>query len=519
MTQAELIEAIVPIEKLSLLTKEELIEFYRLEQDYRRKLESEVRRLRALTEELEDKTLLIQDQYVVLKNKFFGRSSERSPAQIEKQSGSQEPRQKQRRVLLPSERYPNAPLIERDITLEALPDCACCGSQMEDSGLTEDSEALSVVPAQYLVIRQKRHTYRCGHCQGSMQTAPNPPKIKEGGSYSDEFIIDVAASKYCDLIPVERYVAIAARAGIAGLPPQSLIEGTHYLADFVYPAYLGLRDEVLRSIVLHADETPHRMLEGDRKPSWFLWGFSAPGVASYFECHATRSGDVASELLLGSKCEYLVSDVYSGYARAVRETNERRKSAGHSLIQNVFCNAHSRRRFKEAMDSFPSEAEFFIEKYQKIYQIESELKGKPPDEIQARRVTETRALFTEMIEKAREWASIYPKKSSINRAISYLLENEVGLTRFLSNPSLPIDNNPQERLLRNPVIGRKTWYGTHSKRGAKTMAVLFSLIESCKMNGVNPRLYLKELVRDLHAGKPASTPAQFKARPSEVKTG
>ena len=72
-------------------------------------------------------------------------------------------------------------------------------------------------------------------------------------------------------------------------------------------------------------------------------------------------------------------------------------------------------------------------------------------------------------------------------------------------------NNLQERLLRNPVIGRKTWYGTHSKRGAQTTAVLFSIMESCKLNGVNPRSYLKAITEQLHAGKPAFTPSQFRA--------
>lgn len=95
-------------------------------------------------------------------------------------------------------------------------------------------------------------------------------------------------------------------------------------------------------------------------------------------------------------------------------------------------------------------------------------------------------------------------------AMNYFLKNYVGFTRFIDNTSLPIDNNPQERLLRNPVIGRKTWYGTHSERGAETSAILFSLVESCKLNKINPRIYFKNLVQDLHLGKKAYTPKEFK---------
>jgi hypothetical protein len=94
--------------------------------------------------------------------------------------------------------------------------------------------------------------------------------------------------------------------------------------------------------------------------------------------------------------------------------------------------------------------------------------------------------------------------------MNYFLENYDGLTRFLENPELPIDNNPQERLLRNPVIGRKTWYGTHSRRGAETAAILFSLVESCKLNQVNPREYIKKLVQDIHQRKDIYTPKEFK---------
>jgi transposase len=96
---------------------------------------------------------------------------------------------------LPSLRYPNAPLIEKDIELAELPSCNDCGKQMEDSGLTEDSEQLTVIPKQFSVVRYKRHKYRCSCCHGSLVTAPPLPKIKEGSSYSDDMIIDVAASE------------------------------------------------------------------------------------------------------------------------------------------------------------------------------------------------------------------------------------------------------------------------------------------------------------------------------------
>jgi hypothetical protein len=118
-------------------------------------------------------------------------------------------------------------------------------------------------------------------------------------------------------------------------------------------------------------------------------------------------------------------------------------------------------------------------------------------------------LFEEMRLKALEQLPGYPAKSSLGKAFAYFLKNYQELTLFTKNASLPIDNNSQERLLRNSVIGRKTWYGTHSKRGAETAAILFSLVESCKLNKINPKAYFKNLVADILSGKPAYTPASL----------
>jgi transposase len=503
MVQQYLLDPI-PCDKFSILSREELEIFAKEEQRIRIVLQKEITELKKQRDQAEQKSLLIQGDYVIIKKKIFGKSSEKSP---NSESESKEKLPPRTKVQLPSARYPNAPIIETDIELEVLPNCTCCGTQMQDSGMTEDSEFLTVIPRQFFIVKQKKHKYRCGGCHGDIKTAPGLPKIKAGSSYSDEMVIDVAMSKYCDLIPIERYVAMASRSGIMGLPPHSLIQTTHALSDFVIGAYEKLKDEVTSELVLHADETPHRMLEGDQKSNWYLWGFSTT-KASYFEIHDTRSGDVASNLLKGSKCEHLVSDVFSGYAKAVRETNVFRAQMGLPLIQNVYCNSHSRRKFKDAMEIFGEEAEFYIEEYKEIYKLEADLKLLPKEERQSYRDM-MRPHYARMKEKALSEENAYPSKSLMGKAISYFLKNYDALILFLNNIDLPIDNNSQERLMRNPVIGRKTWYGTHSKRGAKTAAVLFSLVESCRLNKVNPRKYFEALVESLHQGKATFTPAEW----------
>lgn len=507
MNQLELFKP-TPRHKFEFLSKEDLIKFVDAQQSVIESFQKDNERLRNSNEHLKQKSFYIDEQYVTLKSKLFDKSSEKEGSSNPEKKKSGKKGKRKKKVQLPSSRYPDAPIIDRDVVLDNLPSCSCCGHDMQDSGMTEDSEFLTVLPAHYYVIRQKRHKYRCGKCHSSVKTAPCPPRVKPGSSYSDEMMLDVALSKYCDLIPIERYAAIAGRGGVMGIPPQSLILLTHNLSDFVEGAYFRLKDEIVSSKVIHADETPHRMLEDNDKKSWYLWGFST-SYTSYFEIHNTRSGDVASEILKTSKCEFLISDVFSGYKKAVRESNRYRIDNNLPILINVYCNAHSRRKFKEAQSSFSDEAQFFIDIYKKIYRLEKIAKARAPD-----RVLRVRRLMKPLFEliKARAIENVggYSTKSGIGKAMNYFLKNYNELTLFVDNSALPIDNNSQESLLRSPVVGRKTWYGTHSKRGARTTAILFSLVQSCKLNKVNPREYFKKLVQDLHNGKKPYTPKEYK---------
>lgn len=488
--------------KLESLSREELVRKYIIVESELARVVRENYHLR--DQKISDEQLLfvMQEQLESLRATFFGTSSERYKRPQRKNDPPSAPKP---RIKKPSERYPNIPVREEVIKMDPVPNCPCCGKMMSDSGMTEDSEQLTVIPKKYEILLQKRVKYRC-QCQGSILTAPAPARIVEGSTYSDEMVQDVALSKYCDLIPMERYSAMAARSGLTDLPPHSLIETTHQFSDFVWGAYALMREGVLASRVLNADETPHRMLEGSQKKTWYLWGFSTQDLC-FLECHDTRSGDVASDILLNSKCEILVTDVYSGYGKAIRLSNRVRQSTGKSLIKSAHCNAHARRYFFKPRLKY-KEAEFYLDHYHEIYQLNSAAKGKSPPEVLEIR-SQMKSRFEEMKKRALEEFPRYPGKNHYRKALGYFLDNYQGLTLFLEDPEVPIDNNSQERLLRSHVVGRKTWYGTHSKRGAQTAAILFSLVETCKLNQVNPRKYFRHLVQDLLAGKKPYTPKDF----------
>jgi hypothetical protein len=216
-------------------------------------------------------------------------------------------------------------------------------------------------------------------------------------------------------------------------------------------------------------------------------------------------------VLVQSRCEVLVTDVYSGYGKAVRLANEQRhhQAAGLPAIRSGYCNAHARRYFHKAWSTSKyKEAEFYLDHYHEIYRLNARAKGKPPPEVMEIR-SQMRPRFEAMRARALEELPGYPEAGKYARALKYFLANYEGLTLFLEDPEVAIDNNSQERLLRGHVVGRKTWYGTHSERGALTAAVLFTLVESCKLNHVNPREYFAQLVASLHAGKPLVTPHEY----------
>lgn len=476
----------------------------------------------------QEETIRLQAEEIkLLKKKLFGSSSEKGKRNSLGDSGTEKgasqsnvpPKDplsghapkggKAKRIRTLSEQYPNAEVREEVVGFDFIPMCACCDEPMVDSGLEEVTEELQTIPAKTIIVRKHRRKFRCKKGLSGLVSAPLLLRIAPGSSLGDSFIMHCALSKFLYLIPSERYAKMVSQSGFDDFAPQLVLAGQHYCADFLRPVYRRLKREVQKCVILYADETTHRMLEGDESDrTWYLWGFTADG-ASYFEIHNTRSGEIAAKFLAESQCLFLMSDVYSGYIRAVREANVIRRLQGRPEIIMLFCNSHSRRRFNEALISYPDEAQFFIDHYAEIYRLEAELKllTNPSDRKQKRAAM--RPYFEAMAEMAGAVRGTVSDKSTLAKAIDYFLENYEELTRFMSDPYLPIDNNISERQLRCPVIGRKTWLGTHSERGAETTKILFTIFQSCNLARVNAAQYLSAIVEALLNGDPPFTPQEY----------
>ena len=447
-----------------------------------------------------------------LRAKIYGRSSERR----NRKKGNKENKPKAKtRVRLPSEQYPNAKIKIETIAESAPPKCTECHEAMIDSGMRETSERLEIIPMQIFIVQMQRVRYHCKCCQSAPVTAALPARIAANTSLNDSVLVEASLAKFYDLIPTERFAKMLGRSGIA-ISDKLLFSAQCYLAKAFYSVYLMLKQEVLTSRIVHADESPHRMLENNEgKYQWYLWSFCTK-TSVYFEIHSTRAGTVSIALLKESKAEVLLSDVYSGYIRTIREVNEHRQANGVLEMKAAHCNDHARRYFFYAKEQ--AMAEKVLDVYEKIYAIEVKVQElvKVPAHIaseNSQMALQLRQTMDPLFEKiyglSCEILLDNTTNSSIGQAANYFLKNLPGLTIFLTDLEIPISNAPAERSIRNPVVGRKTWYGTHSRKGADTTAVHFSIFESCRLNGVNPREYYNHLAKLHNTGNPLLTPFQY----------
>lgn len=506
--QIEMVLRPLTDEQMESLSKDDLLVVLRGEQKLRKFFEEAANNAAAINKELEDKVLELEGKLVIVKCRLLSPKSEKSPRKP-KVPNSVEKRKPLPRNRNLEERYPDADVIEKEIKLEQMPTCPCCQGEMNEMGVFEQSQSLGVIQKKYLITNILRMKYQCSHCHGHIGTAPQLPRVVPRGTYSDEFLTDVAVSKYCDLLPVERYCEIAARSGFIGLPPNSLHEGLWRLGEFLRPIYELIRIETLDARILYGDETPHRMLEGHEKSRWYFWGFFSL-TSCFFECHDTRSGDIALDVLSESGCEYFVSDAYTGYGRAINEANKLRAIAEIHKIIEVLCNAHARRYFDECGEL--ADANTFIAEYEEIYRAEKEIKELIGVNLPLATIkrSDLKINFERMKMKAEADMNSYSSHHQYYKACQYFTKNYDGLVACLDDPTIPLDNNLSERGLRSSVVGRKTWYGTHSERGAEVAAIHFTIVGACKINGVNPRDYYKQSIESIHFKKPLLTPLQYK---------
>jgi transposase len=393
-----------------------------------------------------------------------------------------------------------AHLPRREIRHEPESTVCGCGCQLKRIG--EDvAEKLDYVPGVFSVERHVRGKWVCTQCETLVQ-APVPAHVIDKGLPTTGLLAQVLVAKYADHLPLYRQEAIFERAGLA-LSRSTLAQWVGACGVEVQPLVDALKAEMLSRPVLHADETPVAMLKPGHGKTHraYLWSYGTtvfdPLKAVVFDFAETRAGRHV-QTFFGQDTDggwrgTLVCDDYSGYKALFGEG-----------IAEAGCLAHARRKFFDLWANHQSTvAEQALVFFGQLYDVEREVADLDVDE--RRRIRQLKA--EPIADDLQAWLLLQrqrvPEGSATAKAIDYSLHRWAALTRYLGDGRLPADNNWIENRIRPIALGRHNWLFAGSLRAGQRAAAIMSLIGSAKMNGLDPYVYLRDVLARLPT-QPAS---------------
>jgi transposase len=380
--------------------------------------------------------------------------------------------------------------------------CACCGGLKHRIG--EDvSERLDVIPAQFKVLVTRRPKYACADCAGEVVQAPAPERLIENGIPTEALVAHVLVAKYADHTPLYRQAQIYARQGIT-LDRSTLADWVGRAAFALRPVHARVFEQLKQSTKLFADETTAPVLDPGRgcTKKGQLWAYARderpwngpapPGVVYVYA--PDRKHVRPAEHLAGFRGTLQV-DGYGAYADLAE--------AGDVAL--AFCWSHVRRQFYDIQVTTPAPiaAEALV-RIAAFYAIEADIRGCSADARQRARQQRSKPLINALHLWLEAKLATVSGKSTIAEAIRYALSRWDGLTRFLDDGRIEIDSNIVERSMRPIALGRKNHLFAGSDGGGEHWAVIASLIETCKMNNIEPQSYLRDVLTKIVARHPMS---------------
>ena len=467
--------------------------------------ELEVLELRKLKEKDHEILQKISEELKNLRKRVFA-------SQQERKANKPKNHKKRKKGNLPHNRSNNLVLDEVEIDLdEEIVDhiieessCPSCGGDKfyEMKNCFEESNEIEVVERKYLIKRHKRQKYSC-KCCNKVITAKGGVKLTPGGEYSIQLATQISCDKFEDHLPLERQRKQMKRAGI-NVDVKTLYGQTEHLYNLLFPLNELIRQDVLSQDWVHIDESPIDFYN-PKKNKGYIWSMSNPRGA-YYQFEPTRSGTVAREMIKGYKKGCVVSDGYSGYN--FLDSDEQYKNISHA-----FCWAHVRRKFFEAMNH-DDRSEVMIDLIDRLYEVEH--MADEVHELKSIRLDNSVSIVKEIDFWIESMDGKFLDTSSMGKAINYYENRKEGLHLFLYDETIPIDNNMAERKQRCPVMGRKNFNCFKSINGADVGTFFYSVIESCKSNGLNPRSYINDMAHRSSKGEELESPYNYASRISEM---
>ena len=388
--------------------------------------------------------------------------------------------------------------LPRERVVEPAPTaCSCCGGTTLRKIGEDITETLEAIPKQWKVIQHVREKFSCRACETiSQPPAPSHPIAR--GRAGPHLLAQVLFGKYGLHLPLNRQSAAFAREGIE-LDVSTLADWVGACSATLMPLIEAIQAHVFAAERIHADDTPVPVLAKGKTRTGRLWtyvrddapfgGLDPPAAAFFYS--RDRSGE-HPERHLASYAGLMQADAYAGFNR-LYETSRKP-----GPIIEVGCWAHARRKYVDLarLAKAPIALEA-INRIDELFAIEREINGASPDRRCAVRNERGRPLMLEFETWLRDQRAKLSSKSETARAIDYSLKRWTALTRFLDNGKLCISNNAAERALRGIAVGRHNWTFAGSDEGGRRAAAIYTLIETAKLNGVDPQAWLADVLARL----------------------
>lgn len=387
---------------------------------------------------------------------------------------------------------------------EILPDeteCPCCGGALHCIG-SDISKRLDVIPAQYRVIVTSRPKLACRVCSDGVFQAPAPKHIVPGGLPSEALIADVIVKKYADHGPFYRQAQAMRRQGIE-IDRGTMCNWAGRSAAWLARITNQMKAEQLSSGRLFVDETTARVLApGTGKVKiGYLWavarddrahGGADPPMVAY--SYMPGRGKIWAQKLLGDYSGIVQCDGYAAYKHI--EASDRKGGPG----TLAFCWAHVRRGYiDDAKDGHATVAAEVLRRIAKLYEVEARIRGLSAEERLVVRRAESAPVIANMQHWLKDMLPKLAKGSGTAAAVGYTLNHWKGLVRFLDDGRIELDNNTVERSMRPIALQRKNALFAGHDLGAENWATIATLVETCKLNNINPQAYLADvLARIVH---------------------
>jgi len=335
-----------------------------------------------------------------------------------------------------------------------------------------------------------RTKYCCRGCQSGVLVAPAPTAVIDKGILGNSFVAHALVDRFQFHMPYHRQEKKYLSEGVQ-VSRSVLCETTARCAELLDPVFDALKDQILSSSYLKADETTSVLQsssEGDKRTAYF-WAYLEPKEGVIFDFTESRSRDGPGEMLAGFE-GYLQVDGFSGY-------NQISDRPG---VTRVGCWAHVRRKFDEAQRSDPQFAEEALRQIDQLYVHDRVSRSWASDERK-----EHRAVLSQWVEDFHDWLQLRQtqvlEQGELGKAIRYTLGQWPELIRFLEDGRLDLDNNTVEQMLRHIAVGRKNWTMIGSPDGGQRAALFYSLVQTCKLLGAVPREYLADVLVRVKEGE------------------